>query len=740
MKRGIIVSLLCFIFLFMHAPFAVQAEYIPEDAVASVKTPNSSETFYNKLDGHDGAVAAAQKEAGSTLKLLKDVDLESNISISKGDFIFDFNGKTLTNTKDYSAIVVGEGKFLFTDSSAQKDGGIIGRSTALSIREAEVTITGGNYKANGSACDVFGEKAIVEIYGGTFQAAVALNNSLCTYTIINGGIFYGTEDSVRNNSLLNIDGGQFKNGIWNTGTLNLSGGTIGGTGESVPAYGVWNEEEAELCLLGDVDITASKADFYLRTPMNIGGELSGIYRVFADVPADGSDLTFANATGSEVLNKNNFKSVIPAYCVKAVNGNTALVLHVCDHKDFSEQYVCSDCGLQLCAQVGENYYPSLKDAFEAVKNVAAEDGKIVKVLVDVDLEDNEAEDGYVYGENVIFDLNGRTITGRMLVLDGDVTIVGNGGTLESNNETLGISEGASVELKGALTVKGDVGICNYGNLKLNGSNVSVIGETSGILNFMGMVDISGANISGNKFAVVNAAGELNISGGTVEAEHLAVSNMGGTLTVGADNGSGPVLRAETGILNAGISVGEDGNLQEYDAATVVNGGEIIAETDIYNQTGDIPSAELADAFSVTSGIAGEVTLSGGTFTDGISVSVDEGVDLADLLADGYGYFDEEDTEVVTEEGTAAVAETVTVKKIEKDTDNSGGGTDSGIDSGMNSGEGNTGNHENGSGQQSGTNSGVAATGDEANIIGWVSAMLIAAAVVVAIWIRKKMKK
>ena len=34
MKRGIIVSLLCFIFLFIHAPFAVQAEYIPEDAVA----------------------------------------------------------------------------------------------------------------------------------------------------------------------------------------------------------------------------------------------------------------------------------------------------------------------------------------------------------------------------------------------------------------------------------------------------------------------------------------------------------------------------------------------------------------------------------------------------------------------------------------------------------------------------------------------------------------------------------
>lgn len=757
MKRGMILSLLCFMLLFINISFTAQAEgEIPENAVASVKTENSSEIFYEKLDGYDGAIAAAEKASGSTLKLLKNVNVTNCFSIAQGDnkdsvnFTIDFNGKTITSSYQASAIQVYGGTVIFTDSSDAKNGGISGTgSSAIGISGGNVAIESGHYKAETWVCLVQSEDASVKISGGTFEGGSCFNNSRSRTAEISGGTFYGKQKSVWNNDSLTINGGDFRCQIYNStqgcldfkggeilladneidsavvgvlnyGVLNLSGGKISAGDASTPAYGVDNREDAKLNLLDDVTFNCSEADFLLEKPMNVGAILNGTYSVSMKVPEDGSDIIFANVTDSAVLNKDNFKSAVREYIVKAVNGNNALALSKCEHKNASAQYVCEDCGLQICAQVGETYYVTLEDAFEAVKNATAEDGKVVKVLVDVTLDESMNIPGGIF----TLDLNGKKLTGSLDITGGNVTIIGNGGSLESDYTALFVAEGASAEVTGEITIKG--------------------AEAVGIMN-AGSLDVNGAKISGKETAIANLLGKLNFIKGEAAAEQVAICNIGGTLTVGADDGSGPTLRGETGILNMGISQTDEDTLREQDAATEIKGGEIVAETDIINKAdefviGNEDEEQIQSGFSA---IAGKVTLSGGIFKNGITAVLDEGMDLKDLLAEGYGYFDSGDEEVTVGDGAVSIEETVTVKALQEDTDDENGkenGDDAGTDD-PNNGNGGSGNVSGGNtgDQQPGKNDGTAATGDSAKFAGWLIAMILSAMIIVIAAVKRNKK-
>ena len=228
---------------------------------AMLTTASGSVTYYETFAA---ASEAAQKNADSTIKLLKDVKAPGNgLNFFEGTFTVDLNGKNLTggfatlmlvpeqssshgstakvtliNTADNES-TVGEG----TMYAVQIDGK--DKNTKLTIGKSDGTASNIKfiYKSTGTyAISVF--PGTVEFYGGTYiaeRSTVIYGYGRNTELIIHGGSYTGATGAVYfDGSDLTIEGGEFKAtnsdafalviGDERTGVRNveLSGGTFHG--------------------------------------------------------------------------------------------------------------------------------------------------------------------------------------------------------------------------------------------------------------------------------------------------------------------------------------------------------------------------------------------------------------------------------------------------------------------------------------------------------------------------------
>lgn len=665
MKR--IIGLICLGLFLINASITVQAEGTgdPSNAVACVipkdATEDSTEVQYFRTLPEALACTASYEKC--TLKLLKDISSEAQIGITSGDFIFDLNGKELSSsTETGTCISIQNASVHFKDSSSEKTGTVQGLSSAISMmRDANVIIESGNYEANSWAIittDTQDTQVILEITGGCFRGSVGVQTSIGPNYEISGGTFYGTQNAVNNNGTMKITGGTFygeiynaggatlnfengtvtvyeissheKSGIQNQGTLNLSGGRISAaTDEKEPMNGVGNGNNAILNLYGDVIFQNVETDFLLEKAMNICGTLGNTYRVAMNIPDGAENVVFANAAEGGTLSKENFVSGVTGCVVGMADDGESLYLKKCEHTNITEAYTCGDCGIQMYACIGDKYYLSLAEALEAVKNAESAEKKTVKVLKDI------LEDGMVnlsiLGGTFILDFNGHAIEEPLHVSKGNVTIVGNGGTLNG----LTIQENAYVEMSG-LTLKGKQPVSNRGTFRMTDGKVD-----------------------GGQMAIVNMAGTVYLDGGEILAEEIAVMNYGGTVTVGTEDGAGPAIKATVGILNSKYLLQDT----EKDADLVIKGGKITAEKDIYNKTGEYPSGSDDSGAGGIPTAAGTVTLKGGTFVNGLRIAADEGVGLDDILAEGYWYYDDNNKKLAVDANALSIDKTVTVRKL-----------------------------------------------------------------------------
>ncbi len=120
-------------------------------------------------------LASVWNKTGATIKLLKDTTT-SEIVATNGDITIDFNGKTLTVTKETSssnyaaAIVVHSGgKLTLKDSSEAANGGMTATNVygVEVITGSSVTVKSGSYNCDTSVVQVDNGTAYIE--GGTFQ-------------------------------------------------------------------------------------------------------------------------------------------------------------------------------------------------------------------------------------------------------------------------------------------------------------------------------------------------------------------------------------------------------------------------------------------------------------------------------------------------------------------------------------------------------------------------------------------
>lgn len=197
-------------------------------AVASVITTSTPpvETKYATIEE---AIVAARSMNGSTVKLLDNIQLSSDLNISLGKFIIDLNGKTISEKSGFSDInlIVLEGtgtEITIDDSSAEKNGKItfgadndtITVFSKLIVKNGTIenTATDGNAIVTGfvdKGTKIYGN---VVIENGRFLGAVAV--SYTTFDI-SGGEFVSLKI---NRSEGSVVGGMLKGGSFDTITVN----------------------------------------------------------------------------------------------------------------------------------------------------------------------------------------------------------------------------------------------------------------------------------------------------------------------------------------------------------------------------------------------------------------------------------------------------------------------------------------------------------------------------------------
>lgn len=662
MKRGFMICLICFSLFFINASITVQAEGegTPADAVACVIPEGAAEVKY--FETLADALTHTKSSGKCTLKLLEDVSSATQIAITAGDFAFDLNGKRLsTEVANGECISVQDASVCFKDSSSEKTGSVKGSSSAISIwGGAKVTVESGTYEAGTwgiVTTDTPDKQVTLKINGGCFRGNVGVQTSMGTNYEISGGEFYGNQNSVNNNGTMKITDGTFYGevynaggavldfqngtvivseksshayaGIENKGTLNLYGGNISAAEDAEkPMNGVRNGKDAILNLYGDVNFKKVVTDFQLEEAMNICGTLKNTYRVATSVPEDGEGVVFAKVKPGGSISEATFISSETGTIVSVSADGNSLSLSKCAHQKLDHGYACKDCGLQMYASIGDKYYLSLADAFEVVKNAESAEKKTVRVLTDISAD--EMANLNISGGTFTLDFNGHSIADTLNVDKGNVTIVGNGGTLNG----LTIQENAYVEMSG-LTMEGDSPVLNHGTFHM----------TDG-------------KIDGGQIAIINMLGTVYLDGGEIFAEEIAVMNYGGTVTVGTESGTGPAIKASVGILNSKYQIRDI----DKNADLIIRGGEITAETDIYNKSGEYKLGSSASGQESLPLAAGTVTLQGGTFVNGLRVVVDEGVGFEDILAEDYWYYDSNDKKFVVDDNGLSIDETVTVQK------------------------------------------------------------------------------
>ncbi len=259
-------------------------------------------------------------------------------------------------------------------------------------------------------------------------------------------------------------------------------------------------------------------------------------------------------------------------------------------------------------------YSSLQEAFDTASATAKETAvtAVVTLLKDLGSETNPVTKTLlIHGGNIIFDMNGKTITAynaqtdeilgagcALLVMGGAVLEIKNGAIIDGYEAAVNILEASQVTLT---------------NGKLSGDFISVY---------------------------ANNKSRFIMNGGVLETNSIAVS-------LGADD---PQYANCEAIITGGLITSKQNNRIRFDVAystLQMSGGMVDVSC----------SFELYDSPSYPK----LIQLSGGTFKGGLSGQFDTvGSSLNDFLANGYAYYTNNTSVTITNNQTQ-IANSVTIK-------------------------------------------------------------------------------
>ncbi|MBQ7415648.1 MAG: InlB B-repeat-containing protein [Oscillospiraceae bacterium] len=232
----------------------------------SASAEDVPEVYYGTADNLTGsgtltaAVDAAEADTAITyIKLNRDISLSESIFISSGAFTVDLNGYSITISASDPIRIYGSADVTFTDSSAEKTGGIKrtggGGYSLFEISNGSLTLAGGSYSTDISA------QQLVYIGGGTVTVRdgasfSSTNMSLASIyasggeLIIEGGSFSGSAVDVAVYSNVTIKGGSFASTWANLeymgGTLDLSAMGSKANGLTLKANNTYSTEKITL--------------------------------------------------------------------------------------------------------------------------------------------------------------------------------------------------------------------------------------------------------------------------------------------------------------------------------------------------------------------------------------------------------------------------------------------------------------------------------------------------------------
>ena len=299
------------------------------------------------------AISAAK--AGDTVVLMKNIELNNAVVISADDKItLDLNGKTITGTDSTNAnfglVTVNKGDLTVKDSIGS--GKITLKATVNSGWNRYSAVIANNQGT------VTVKSGTIEHFGGT-DMAYAIDN------LTNSGIGAAT---------LTIEGGtivspyrairQFANCTTHVNKLEVKGGTITGTNK-----GIWLQSSNAKANKAELIISdGSVSSVYIWTPE--GGDVTGLY-LMAKLGTVTDDM-FVNGLGN------------PNYVIDFVDGSYQITT-------------------RKFAEVNGVGYETLQLAIDAAKA-----GDTVKLLEDIELDGMATVSA---DDNIILDLNGKTIVG-----------------------------------------------------------------------------------------------------------------------------------------------------------------------------------------------------------------------------------------------------------------------------------------------------------------------------------------
>ena len=431
----------------------------------------------------------------------------------------------------------------------------LGDKTGTSEIASTITVNDGYLVSSEFTLMAQGKGAALNVNGGIIEAT---NNAVI------GGNGSNSTNNYCGGTVMNISGGILVGGITapgyiacgiyhpQEGTLNITDGTIyaangvgvlmrGGELDMTNGTIIATSSENSSGMVGDSDISIDvgsaivydrKCNYYNASDVRVdlrGGKFTSAQGKPAILVVAESGQQLVDAKTKIQVSGGTYSSNIKEFLT---DGNTAVT-------DSNGNYIVEGFTPQnAVAKIGDEYYRSLNDAFNAVE---ATNKTTIEILKDVVLDSSDKQVSLM-NENVVLDLGNHHISASETYSAGKFIVVGSGASL-----TIQGNEGASIDLTQA-----------------GADNQSVIKNSAGNL------QITGGKIIGRNIAVEMTGGEATISGNASVTGSTAVKVQGASLTV-ADNAS---LKGNFGVILINSPASNSSNAKN--ASFTMTGGTITA--------------------------------------------------------------------------------------------------------------------------------------------------------------------
>lgn len=392
----------------------------PADAFFSVEREGESIRYYDNADDFYHQM----NRASSVITLLKDLEVLSDISNDDGTVVLDLNGHTLTQgtdlcfkVPDNSELTVKNGTLRFNEESygyVSYDGILclenVTVSRDVSSEDPVFALNGKLYLKDCTFTSEIYVDGFMSVENSTFtslQLGVGAKGAFYSGTI--GELRYDEYENVptifdllAENTALYIESANAETlaALVDKTDFAPAGGIV-----IKPADGILTSEPQEATVPYNSGETVTLA-------VKASGE--GEYRWYGpDGKIENADGTLKVETADLALGKYDYTCYVRSgnYLVKT----HASVTVECAHETVDENGVCENCGTLLCIEVTDangttKLYGDIEAALDSVQNKS---GSTIRLLRDTVFSGNGAFSGsyrelYLSGDNITFDLNGKT--------------------------------------------------------------------------------------------------------------------------------------------------------------------------------------------------------------------------------------------------------------------------------------------------------------------------------------------